>query len=130
MPYTDEQRGEDVFLLADINIPTITDAPATATIEKVIYVPRACTIERLWARYETEAGTTPALTVELRTGTTVLFSAAVTAAATSVSDTAVASGQSADRDFGEELNIAFTSANADNDFTKVSVQVWATRRTE
>ena len=92
-------------------------------------VPRACTIQRMDAVYETETGTGPALTFELRTGTTVLFSSACTTAATMVSDTTVAASTSANRDVGDELNLAVTSANADNDFVGVSCQVWAVRRT-
>lgn len=130
MPHTDEQRNEQVFLLASISEQILTNVAATATVVTNFRVPRACTVERIDAYYLTEAGTTPALTVELRTGTTAILSAAVTAAATLVSDTVVETSQSLNRDLGEELNIAYTSANADNDFTGVSVQVWATRRSE
>jgi len=128
MPYTAEQRSEDVFLLASISEQILTNVAATATKVIQFRVPRACTIERLTGYYLTETGTTPSLTVELRTGTTAILSAAVTTADTLVSDTVVETSQSLNRDVGEELNIAYTSFNADNDFTGVSVQVWATRR--
>ena len=130
MALTDAQRSDQAVLIADLNIETLTNAPASATINKVFRLARAYTIERLDAIYQTEAGTTPALTVELRTSTTAILSAAVTTAATMVSDTEVETSQSLARDAGEELNIAFTSANADNDFTKVNVQVWGTVRYE
>ena len=130
MPYSIEQRLEGAFLLYEFSqYSEMTNMAASATIVGRFRVPRACTIQRMDAVYEVEAGTGPALTFELRTGTTVLFSSACTAAATMVSDTAVASGQSANRDLGDELNLAVTSANADNDFTGVTCQVWAVRRT-
>jgi hypothetical protein len=126
--YTDQQRAEDVFLLTEYDEATITNAPTAQTLKKHIRVPRACTIERIDAYYETEAGTGPALTVQVRSGTTALIQAAVTDAQTMTSGTAAESGQSLDRDFGEVLNLTYGSANADNDFTLLSVQVWATRR--
>ena len=130
MPLTPVQRAEVPFLLASISEQILTNVAATATKVIQFRVPRACTIERLTGYYLTEAGTGPALTVELRTGTTAILSAAVTTADTLVSDTVVETSQSLDRDAGEELNIAYTSANADNDFTGVSVQVWAVTRGE
>ena len=131
MPYSEEQRSEDVFLLASASFAVLTNTAAAATKYLQFRVPRACTIERIDGYYLTEAGTDPQIVMALRTGTTAILSVTVDTADTLASDTVVETGQSLNRDFGEELNISFaTDAAADNDFTGVSVQVWATRRTE
>lgn len=128
MPYSPAQNELNVFPLASFNAEVLTNVPATATVCNRFRVPVGCTIVALEAVYETEAGTTPAVTVELRSGTTVLYSVLADTAATMVRDTAVATGQSANRDAGEELNIALTAANADNDFGFVNIVVWAQGR--
>lgn len=129
MPFSPRQIEQSPFLLYSMsNANQVANVAATITNIARFRVPVGCTIDRMDAVYETEAGTTPALTVTLRTGTTALFIAACTADGTMVSATSAESGQTADRDAGEELLIAFTSANADNDFTGINIQVWATLR--
>jgi hypothetical protein len=127
MSLSQEQINISPFPLIDYSAELV-NVPATATIFKRIRVPRACVLERMDAVYETEAGTGPAVTVELRKGTTVLFSVALTTNATMLSDITIAANQSLLRDTGEELNLALTAANADNDFAGFSCQVWATHR--
>jgi hypothetical protein len=127
MSITQEQANIQPFCLLDYGADLV-NVPATATIFKTIRVPRACALERMDVVYTAEAGTGPSIVVELRKGTTVLFSVTVTTNVTMVSDTTIAANQSLLRDTGEELNLAFTAANADNDFAGFSCQVWATRR--
>ncbi len=126
--YTDAQNLRDVFLLAHHTEAVLTNYPLAGTLLSRFKCPVPCTILRLDAVYETEAGTTPTLTVGLRRVTTAILSAACTTAATMVSDTAVETSQSLSCDAGEELNLFGVTANDDNDFTGLSIQVWATRR--
>lgn len=129
MPFSNAQNEMDMFLLFSMANPAqLVNVAASATVVNRFRVPLACTIVRLDAVYETEAGTGPSLTVTVNRGSTVLFSSACTTDATMVSDTVVASGESADADAGEALTVVFTSANADNDFTGISIQVWARRK--
>lgn len=125
MPFSGEQRLEDVFLLAAVM--------QTTGAAQVLYfrVPRACTIEALEYAVDTEGNADNVHNAELRTGTTVLFAAGPTAPDTVARDTAVASGQSAERTLGETLNIkidAPTGTTAAS--TGGYVAVWAKRRSE
>lgn len=126
--FTAEQNLRDVFLLAHVTENVLTNYPTAGTVLGSFRCPVACTIARLDAIYDTEGGTTPALTVTLRRVTTAILSSAATTAATMVSDTVVETSQSLNCDAGEVLNLFGVTINDDNDFTGLSVQVWATRR--
>lgn len=121
--FTDEQNARDVFLLASVMQTT-----GAAQVLSFL-VPAACTITSFCYAVDTEGNADNVHNAELRTGTTVLFSAAPTAPDTVAEDTTVASGQSANRDKGETLNIKIdaptgTTAASTGGF----VQVWAVRR--
>lgn len=126
--FTDEQSKQMIFCLLDFSPGTLTNFSATEVLVRSVRVPSACVLMRMDLVYDTEAGTTPALTAELKKGSTVLLSVQATTAATVASDTTVTAGQSLERDPGEKLDLYFTSVNADNDFTAVGCQVWAYRR--
>lgn len=125
--FTAEQNLRDVFLLAHYTDDLLNQAAAGA-VKCIFRCPVPCTILRLDASYVAEAGTTPALTVSLRRVTTAILVSAVTTDVTAVYDTAVETSQSLTCDAGEALNLFVATANDDNDFTGISVQVWATRR--
>lgn len=126
--YSDAQNLRDVFPLAHFNVAVMTNYPLAGTILGRIRCPVPCTIARLDVVYEAETGTTPSLAVTLRRVTTAILSATATTAATMVSDTVAETSQVLTCDAGEELNLFGVTANDDNDFAGLSVQVWATRR--
>lgn len=121
--FTDEQNTRDIFLLA--SVMQTTGAAQILTFR----VPVACTIQALEYAVDTEGNADNVHNCELRRGTTVLFAAAPTATDTVARDTSVASGESANADAGEALNIkidAPTGTTAAS--TGGYVAVWATRR--
>ena len=105
----------------------LTNVAATIATYWQFYVPHPMTFTRLWAVYKTEGGTGPALTITLRRGTTALLSVLCDTDGTAVTDTTVDTGPLTTFR-GETFNIAFTSANADNDFAALNVQVFAVPR--
>lgn len=121
--YSDEQNARDVFLLASVM--------QTTGAAQLLYfnVPVACTITSVTYAVDTEGNADNVHNVELRTGTTVLFTVSPTAPDVVTEVTTVESGQSANRDKGETLNIkiaAPTGTTAAS--TGGYIQVWAKRR--
>lgn len=126
MPFSIAQRTEDVFLLASVSFRDVASATAHVFTFRV---PTACTIQALEFAVDTEGNADNVHTAELRTGTTVLFSAGPTAPDTVARDTTVAAGESADRDVGETLNINIAAPTGTTPTSAgIYVAVWATRR--
>lgn len=133
MPFSPAQVANDeqpIFVANTTLITDLTNVAASATAYWYFRVPYACEITRLHVTYLAEAGTGPALTVAVRSGSTAIIQAQATTAATPVEATAAESGQSLERQAGEIMNVALTSANADNDFTGLCVVLYAKRRYE
>lgn len=128
MPLSPEQLKLTERMIACFNtnlVGDLTNVAASATALWYFQVPFNCTISKIVTGYAAETGTTPSLTVAVRSGSTALIQAAPDTANTPARATAAESGQSLTRKDKEILNIALTSANADNDFTYFYVQVWA-----
>jgi len=126
MPFSPAQNEQDVFLLASVSFRDVSSATAHVFTFRV---PIGCTILALEMAVDTEGNADNVHLAELRTGTTVLFSTGPTAPDTVSRDTTVATGQSADRDAGETLNInvaAPTGTTAGS--SGIYVAVWARRR--
>lgn len=121
--FTDEQNLRDVFVLA--HAVQATGAAQIFTFR----VPRACTIEALEYAVDTEGNADNVHNVDLRIGTTVLYSASPTAPDVVARDTTVAGGQNANRDAGEELNLSVAAPTGTTPAsTGGYVIVWATKR--